>query len=642
MPWTVIDSIIYNEAAKSNFHLLVDALSLEELDHQLIWADLTFFKAVALATNKQRWSKERLSSSPISVIFEIEHGIEPEYVKILGDSTLHSGLTYFTGFVAAADLLRFACTVKRFRIGMTEEPLAAAFDQAPDSSAYLKPLCDENEIVLGLIDHGFAFVNKNFLKQYGTKTTTRIETLWDQQYGYPVSQNQIAGMSWQDVPRFGYGRELSNTSINTLINSMICENDVYLREAYDPVLRARAHGTHVMSLAAGALENVDDNASKAPIIAVQLPAKPFKDTSGQNLCVQVLNAVHYILAHAQGRKVVINISDGAYAGPHDGTSMLESAIDELLAKYSSTLKIVVAAGNQFEERIHWQETIKSNKLANLNWRILPDDKTDSFCEIWFDKNLSAENAKKIVASVISPSGQSVDVILGQTAILRRADAISPEAAVTFANKPPNANNRMMLHFAIAPTTISRKSNAKSTAEHGVWQINLLNNSKNDLNFDAYIERDNPALGDKGPRRQSYFIHPAYPRDNRCMAALLDDSKNMSPIKRMGALNNLATGERVIVAGSYVAKTGQIAKYSASGPGRKNANSVDCIAPSDKSLVVRGISGFGVRTGSRFNMDGTSVAAPQIARALINGAAFLPVSHTPATLGPLERVGLQKL
>ena len=48
--------------------------------------------------------------------------------------------------------------------------------------------------------------------------------------------------------------------------------------------------------------------------------------------------------------LAVNISYGTFAGPHDGSSLLESALDELLAMGRKNFAIVLAAGNARRER----------------------------------------------------------------------------------------------------------------------------------------------------------------------------------------------------------------------------------------------------------------------------------------------------
>ena len=105
--------------------------------------------------------------------------------------------------------------------------------------------------------------------------------------------------------------------------------------------------------------------------------------------------------------------------------------------------------------------------------------------------------------------------------------------------------------------------------------------------------------------------------------------NESTIKRDGSINAIATGSHTIVAGGYVRKENRVVKYSSGGPISPASGAVkavdrldpddlertgpDAVARSDESYVHQGILAAGTRSGSVVVMNGTSVAAPQIAR-----------------------------
>jgi hypothetical protein len=581
--------------------------------------------------------------------------------------------------------------VARFRIGIVAMPRAV---QGPPPAPLLEAPLHPNpdDVVIGIIDHGIAFANKEFASvDLQGQWHSRIERIWDQQWGYPVppgqlppslnaspAQSSYASNFWETVPHYGYGRQLTNDSVKAQIdfwlNQGFTEEALYRHLNYPPVQRDRAHGTHVLGMAAGQhaygfggrpgspVGQHNDPASRASIIAVQLPALPYKDTSGTGLCVQILDAVSYIALHAAGRRVVINLSDGAYAGPHDGSSLLERALDGFFVPGHSRRAFVVAAGNQFDERVHWKDAVPpGNGESVLSWRTLPDDNSDSHLEIW-----PAENgpAVDLEVSVTAP-GQAPTpfVSLGNSWAL--TDPASPgsraRAAVIFSKDPPNAasagGTRAMVHIAVAASRPARGSQA-TIAPHGVWRVVLRNKGAAAIDYAAYIERDNPALGDVGPRRQSHFVHPQYPRACTTMTPPLDDAGNASPIRRMGSLNNVASARSVLVVGGFVHQTSQLASYSASGPGRNAAGNVgvDVIATTDGSAVVRGVRGPAVRTGTTFRMDGTSVAAPQVTRWIANWMATSPASavdwaavlgpsvstKNPTLNGPPDRTGLGRL
>ena len=75
----------------------------------------------------------------------------------------------------------------------------------------------------------------------------------------------------------------------------------------------------------------------------------------------MLDALNYILQRADEiaalentapLPVVVNLSYGTIAGPHDGTALLEAAIDQLIASRATPLRVVLPAGNHYLARCH--------------------------------------------------------------------------------------------------------------------------------------------------------------------------------------------------------------------------------------------------------------------------------------------------
>jgi Subtilase family len=661
------------------------------IDPHLLWADLSYFAGADI-----------FSQAPIPVLFEVERSKldaildEPSpIVNLTGGSENLFG-NFYTGFVTPTNLAFLISRVDRLRIASVDLPSTLRQKKSANSVDRSDLSSHGDEIVIGVIDHGIGFANKHFASQNANgRWESRIERVWDQQRGYPApppryDQTITKRRRWDSTNHYGYGREIVNTGtkrqIDYWLNQDVSERETYGVLKYLPAQGAVGHGTHVMGLAAGnrlfstdthgaAVQTITDDASRAKIIAVQLPAVPYKDTSGAGLCVQILDAISYIHMHAAGRKVVINLSDGAYAGPHDGTSMLERALDAFYASNKHQSAFVVAAGNQFHEKVHWQATVTAMQgstpgTTEINWSVLPDDKTDSHLEIWPDSSLKEEDLRALSVFVTPPGqGKLGPVNFGEAFSLFEDGSKLDEPAIcmtAFLSNPPNSYNaanpelpRAMIHIALSatrPTAKSKRKHQRKAAPHGIWTVELLNSGKKPATFNAYIERDNPALGDSGPTRQSHFVHPGYPR-NAEKVEFVDDTANTSPIKRMGALNNVATATTVLVVGGSCLNTDalggkhpELARYSAAGPGRGAGarEGVDLLAPGDMSRSIRGIRGLGTRTGTSFRMDGTSVAAPQVTREIANlmAAGNLADSAKQSLLsraangvsGPVERIG----
>jgi hypothetical protein len=85
-----------------------------------------------------------------------------------------------------------------------------------------------------------------------------------------------------------------------------------------------------------------------------------------------------------------------------------------------------------------------------------------------------------------------------------------------------------------------------------------------------------------------------------------------------------------VVGGYVGGTDpgrfQRADYSATGPTRGARIGPDFVALSEENQATRGVLGPGTRSGITFRVWGTSVAAPQAARAIVNGEPLPAAVH----------------
>jgi hypothetical protein len=192
-----------------------------------------------------------------------------------------------------------------------------------------------------------------------------------------------------DVHPVPYGQEMRARNIDHLLadGGRVDEDSLYRRAAAQlgqswlrSVSRRVAHGTHVMDLAAG-YDLSDAEREQRPIVCVQLPEATTADPSGESLDAYALDAIRYILERADeiarrkpGRShlpVVINFSFGDVAGPHDGSSNLEKAIDELVRerRRMAPLEIVIPSGNAHLARLHAEWSFaKPGQRIDLHWR----------------------------------------------------------------------------------------------------------------------------------------------------------------------------------------------------------------------------------------------------------------------------------
>jgi hypothetical protein len=497
---------------------------------------------------------------------------------------------------------------------------------------------EKGTVVIGVIDDGIAFAHERFRL---APDETRVEYVWLQDGDYNPIRSPVP-----------YGRELRKDGIDTLLSGsthagFVDEDEIYRRarvidfsrREHPSLARRTAHGTHVMDVACGEDFRVAARADR-PIVCVQLPRATTADTSGISLDAYVLDGIRYILDRADaiarerqcGRlPVVINFSYGHVAGPHDGTLDLEAAIDELIHQRKKTLEVVLPSGNSHLSRLHAQVSFqRPGQTIDLSWRVLPDDRTPSFMEIWLPHKNQPIQEGRVTLRVVPPWG-SESPPLGEApgaGLQWKPDGMNVLCEARY-RYVPGPTERGMCLVALQPTrrleSAPSGAPASAVAPFGIWTIRLENVSmKQGDCVEAWIQRDDTPYGFRGRGRQSYFDEPCYVRFDAQGREIEEDDhpeQKASPchVKRAGSINAIATGRETIVVGGFLEKEGRPGEYSAGGPITRAAASdlhrrgPDAMAVSDRSIVRRGVLAAGTRSGSVVTLSGTSVAAPQITR-----------------------------
>ncbi len=506
------------------------------------------------------------------------------------------------------------------------------------------------KVVIGVIDDGIAFANRRFQSALGQ---SRVDFAWVQ------DGNAIAG---SDV---AFGREYTRAEIEGAIaehtDALGSTNEAALYRALGLTDSRRimpnsldnkaAHGTHVLDLVAGANyeEQAAEQLDEDRIITVQIPSAVTWDTSGMGLDMFVLSGVHYILERADhiapNLPVVINFSYGLFGGPHDGTALLEKAIDELVAARNARIaptSVVLPSGNHYLERSHavvseddfsFTEpagSVEPVGFCDLPWRVQPNDRTSSYLEIWMPKETYADG--DITVEIIPPATESISSgklsgVTDTAVVLNQG--IRAIARLSYDRHTPldEADERGRFTLVLAPTEVRNVGeihvNPLKSAPAGLWTVRLIKTSDKAMPepIHARIQRDASPFGYPALGRQSYFDDAAYQLYGR--EGKLEQEDNHSIVKRTGSYNGLATGEIPIVVGGHMESTGKPAVYSGNQPQIRglpltSASPLVSAGPlisaeSDRSPVFRGVRATGVRSGVSVALDGTSVAAPTIAR-----------------------------
>jgi len=183
------------------------------------------------------------------------------------------------------------------------------------------PLTGANTII-GVVDTGIDYDHPDFKDASGS---SRILYVWDQTGSGGTGPKEIEA---------SYGIE--------------CDRDD-LEHGNCPVRDVSGHGTHITATAAGRNETYGGVAPDANIIVVRYKAE-LAFTNGYAdpvFSTTICEGAYYIFkkASALGLPAVVNLSLGTHIGPHDGTSLFEECLDNLV-QGSSGRAIVAAAGNE--------------------------------------------------------------------------------------------------------------------------------------------------------------------------------------------------------------------------------------------------------------------------------------------------------
>lgn len=177
-------------------------------------------------------------------------------------------------------------------------------------------------VIVGVVDTGLDYLHPDFRRKDDT-TKTRVLSIWDQTMsgGVPPSEP-------------GYGSEWTAQQIQAELDAapgVITQRD------------SGGHGTHVMGTAGG-LRGV---AYDADLMMVKTRLVGNGDYTFSN-SVKTLDGVNYIYrtARALGRPAVVNLSLGfVFGAPHDGTSLFEQGLDEMVRSKPGFV-VCASAGNE--------------------------------------------------------------------------------------------------------------------------------------------------------------------------------------------------------------------------------------------------------------------------------------------------------
>ncbi|NRT54502.1 hypothetical protein [Sphaerotilus uruguayifluvii] len=527
--------------------------------------------------------------------------------------------------------------IERFELGFAADPAdweparPAAPATAPMATPAAAPALPAPRCVVGVIDDGIAFANRRLCRVDAQgRRRTRLLGLWD----------QGATPSPIDA-RWGLGRLIEPAEIDAALagagpDAMLDEDCAAELLGYHEARRHATHGTHVIDLAGGAEPELA--AAMPALVAVQLPPAAIADTSCAASKVFIVDALHYVLdradqacaqaqTHLPPPPVVINLSFGDTAGPRDGSSLFESALDELigLRRAVAPFEVVLPEGNSRLERLHAHARLDRALPLALDWHVQPDDGTSNFAEL---RVPASSGDTRLRLTLQPPSHARADALVLEidpnappaTRVLRRhGEAI---ALVGVHPEGAHAHGRALLVLlAIGPTAAD--VDWPEPAPSGRWHLRLELLAGPVLPVRVDVQRDDSAFGRATRGRPSWLQDSGYRQHDDLGRPLLDDERDangrpLSAVRRSGTINAMATGHAVRVIGGALRLPGGAftpAPYSSVGSAGEllPQRMARPLALTEDSPALPGVLASGTRSGSRVALSGTSMAAPQWVR-----------------------------
>lgn len=418
--------------------------------------------------------------------------------------------------------------------------------------------------LVGFIDSGFDLTHPCFCDSSGK---TRIVAAWDQ-----LNLNGAAGSPPEG---FDYGVEYRREAI-----------DGYLSEGRTLLMKnhpdAGRHGTQVASVAAGSAapgSDCEGVASEAELVFVT-----HRNDTPIGGSAFVIDAIGYVLkqARALGKPAVINLSQGDNLGAHDGSSLLEKAID-LYAEREGTL-VVNSAGNEREGRRHARGRVAAGadyrlpfELKEEDGRVVDGDTID----LWY------YTEDRFAVALKAPNGLRSEFVLpdAEKFIFFSDGAVAYISSET--GNPGNGHNRINIIFEKG-----------SGWRPGRWELILRGVAIERGDFDAWADR---------PDAVTLIAFESHTDD--CTVTIPGTARNI--ITTSGFMTRAECGLR----------EGDLAPLTSLGPTRDGRLKPDLTAPgfSIKTPATRRPAAGGA--GTYTAASGTSVAA-----AHVTGVIALLLAH----------------
>lgn len=337
-------------------------------------------------------------------------------------------------------------------------------------------------VIVGIYDSVLDIYHPDFRT---AANATRVRFLWSQtlvpqagESGPPVAP-ALPGFT----PAGGatYGVEYNQAAINAELTSF----NPPATPAYLTVRHGgstSAHGTHVTGIAAGnGLGQAGTFTGGAPGADIIFVASPGLQNTGLLADTAAMaDAFAYIFARAAqlGQPCVINMSNSDNQGPHDGTTLGEQFLDNLLLTPGRA--ITLSAGNSNGTSAHAAGNVPLGGTANLVLNYAAGAAASDDVEIWYDGHdrfavtLTVPTVPATVVGPVNP-GTAANAVLPSGVNVQVTSVL---------NDPRNGDNLISIIYTV-PGGQTIPAGNHTIALNGTTVINGV--------FQAWVDRNNRGL-----------------------------------------------------------------------------------------------------------------------------------------------------
>jgi subtilisin family serine protease len=440
-------------------------------------------------------------------------------------------------------------------------------------------------VVVACLDWGIDFASKAFRKEDGK---TRFLAIWDQ--SVPMSPNK--------PNHYGYGIIYLRNEIDNALQ----RSNPYVALGYHPAkddpFSIGSHGTHVLDIAAGTrrispLGEIQGIAPDSDLMFVNLGAQHTEGIANLGDSYRLLQGLDFVAKTAGEQPWVINLSLGSHGGPHDGSTPVERAMDNLILEAPGRA-ICMSTGNYQQSQAHAHGRLRPGSSRTLTWMVDPADVTPNELEVWYN------GRDTFTVSVAPPTSDQIFSVALDEKIPIVINGQEVGRIYHRKDDPNNHDNHIDIFLY-------------NNASTGQWKVTLTANDIIDGKYHIWIERDR---GD--PRNQSR----------------LSKGDALSTY----TIGSICNGERTIAVGAFDSRNpnAPVASFSSCGLTRDGRQKPDIVAPGVQIFAARSTPFDAYEPHSNLvAKSGASMAAPHVAGTL----ALIFQAAAPRKLGITE---LQKV